>query len=288
MSMPDSFFQRPLGLFLSGGGALGSWQASALAAMEEKCGPIFDSVMGFSAGALTGAAYFLGETHEAVKTWQKVDHKVMKFSPRIMPFALYSSPPLGHLLEEAHDEVHAKKVGRCRLAIVSSCRALDKPVYAVFTPEGRDGWDSPLDKHLLASCAIPAIFPPVSLKYRGHKLSLVDGGVPMGQALSLDELGECKDVVIVAMTRPEEAGLPRKWLNPFDQIGRETMMYLVNQAIKSLKKRKHPPRIFLMMPSKVLDFGMLNFKPAKIDQAIALGASDAADFLSDPARSLVP
>ena len=37
---------------------MGSWQAAALAALEDKCGPIFDSVMGFSAGALTGAAYF--------------------------------------------------------------------------------------------------------------------------------------------------------------------------------------------------------------------------------------
>ena len=95
-------------------------------------------------------------------------------------------------------------------------------------------------------------------------------------------------MVVVAMTRPEEEGLPRKWLNPFDQIARETMMYLGAQAVRSLKKRKHPPRIFMLMPSKVLDFGMLNFKPAKIEQSLRLGASDAAHFLADPRRSLIP
>ena len=49
-------FKRPVGLFLCGGGALGSWQSGVLAELVRQ-GLHFDAVAGFSIGSLNGAAY---------------------------------------------------------------------------------------------------------------------------------------------------------------------------------------------------------------------------------------
>ena len=82
---------RPVGLFLCGGGALGSWQSGVLAELVNS-GLIFDAVAGFSVGALNGAAYCYGKTGELKSIWQNMKPGgILRFSPRYhnMPLELY-------------------------------------------------------------------------------------------------------------------------------------------------------------------------------------------------------
>lgn len=285
--MTESPFRGPTGLFLLGGGALGAWQAAVLQALERRCAPAA-SVLGFSAGALNGAAYFLGRVDAAVEAWSRVDGSAMRFSPRIFPFSLFSNGPVRKLIDDIHDGKDAKSSGRCRFIVLSSCLAEQRPVYAVFSPQGKEGWAGNLAEHLLASCAIPAIFPPVHLDMEGRRLRLVDGGVSTRKPIDLDSLGSCRDVLMISMVRPDERGLRR--FNPLsaaDQAGRETILRMRSQAVASLRRRPSVPRIFALSPSRLLAFRMLDFSPRKIADAIGLGAADAEAFLKDPEAFLL-
>jgi len=86
--------RRPLGLILSGGGSLGAWQAGCLAALI-RGGLVFDKVLGFSAEALTGAAYFLGADRDLLGRWRDAGRsRILLLSPRLRPwFSLCSGAP---------------------------------------------------------------------------------------------------------------------------------------------------------------------------------------------------
>ncbi|MDP2865947.1 MAG: patatin-like phospholipase family protein, partial [Elusimicrobiota bacterium] len=84
-------FKRPVGLFLCGGGALGSWQSGALAELVRQ-GLHFDVVAGFSVGALNGAAYCYNKTGELRQVWRDMKpESVLSLKPRYynIPLELY-------------------------------------------------------------------------------------------------------------------------------------------------------------------------------------------------------
>ncbi len=270
--------RRPLGLVLAGGGALGAWQAGALAELEE-AGVAFDAVLGFSAGAINGLAYAFGLMPEAVRMWPAVP-RPFRLSPRLRPFSLCSAQPLREALAFAFDGRATPARARCRLIVASAhvdrCRA----VYAEFDPRGR--WDAPLDGHLLASCAIPGLLPPVSLDFRGLKVELVDGGVPTSKPFSFAALGPCADVVVLEMARPEDAEGPIHW-NPWvagDQIGRRSCRRLIDEGAAELARLPQAPRLLRLHPSRRLTHVMLDFSADKARKAIELGRADARAFLT--------
>lgn len=281
--MPEGPFRSPAGLFLLGGGALGAWQASVLQTLELRQNGAFGSVAGLSAGALNAAAYFLDRLDEAVETWRNVDGGTLKFAPRLRPLSLFSNAPVLELIDGIHDSAGP---GRGRLTILSASLSQQRPVYAHFTPQARDGR---LKDHLLASCAIPVIFPPMRLDVEGNRLTLVDGGVPTLEPISMDCLGPCQDALILSMVRPdEETRLAFGFFTLFDQGARRTMLRLERQAAASLLARPEPPRVYALHPSRRLDFVMLDFTPKKIAAALELGAADAEAFLKDPERWRLP
>ena len=276
-------FRRPLGLVLPAGGAHGSWQAAALQVLASGHGLHFDSVLGFSAGALTGAAYTLGLLGDALRRWRAIDGGILRLAPRLFPLSLFSDRPIWESVDYALDDEQARKRTRCRFVVVTSRTKRDRHVQAVFSPEGRQGWDAPMGRHLVASCSIPLIFPPVNVDFRGEDLRLFDGGVPCEQPMSSSELAGCRDIIVLEMVRPEEVGrLQGGLLREFDQKARETVRRLVNQGLASLKGLADPPRIFRLAPSKPIEFMMLSFRAANIRPALEQGEADARAFISRP------
>lgn len=276
----SSFLARPLGLVLSGGGALGAWQAAALLELE-RAGLAFDSVLGFSAGSLNGAAYSLGIMDQAVSRWSLLKN-VLRFSPRFKPLSLFSQAPVWQSISYAHDDEQARRQARCRLVIPSARWQRDKVIYAEFdSKQGR--WDGPLSSHLLASCAIPGVFPPVDLEFRGDAMRLFDGGVRCGQAFSFTSLGDCADVLVLEMVRPDEMGRrPSGLFGYVNQRSREACRSLIDEGAASWSGHPKPPRLFRLAPSRPLGFSMLDFSSGKIAPALSLGAADARAFLARP------
>lgn len=269
--------RRPLGLVLAGGGALGAWQAGALAELE-RAGLRFDAVLGFSAGAINGAAYALGLVERAVELWPAVQ-RPFRLSPRLRPFSLCSFEPLREVLDFALDDEAARRGARCRLLVASAHADRCRAIYAEFDPNGR--WDGPLERHLLASCAIPSLLPPVEVRFRGLSVALIDGGVPTAKPFSFAALGPCADVLVLEMARPDETARPLHW-NPWlaaDQRGRRASRRLIDEGAAELARRADGPRVFRVHPSRELRHVMLDFTPGKAREALALGAADARSFL---------
>lgn len=278
--------RRPLGIFLQGGGALGAWQAGALERLTA-AGLSFDVVMGFSIGAVNGTALAFGRLAEAVARWKTVHGGVLKLSPRLSPFSLCSIDPLVDFFRRAEDEDRARRELAAELVIVTACAAEGSPINAHFLPEG-GRWDAPLVRHAAASCAIPLVFPPVDLDYRGRRVRLVDGGVPMPRPLDFSPLARCADVLVLEMVRADEVGR-RRWApwRAMDQGAREAARALVDEGLEALLRSDRPPRVFRLAPSKALEPVMLDFRAKGVAKMLAQGSADADAFLAAPLRSRV-
>lgn len=276
-------FARPLGVFLQGGGSLGAWQIGALEVLDG-AGLRFDAAMGYSIGVVNGLALAFGRLPEALAHWRRLDGRALKLSPRLQPPSLFSPEPLRSFFDAARDEEAAKAALGLEFTVITACPAEGSPLNARFTPGARGGWDAPLVEHAAASCAIPLAFPPVELDYRGRRVRLYDGGVPMRRPLDLSPLASCADVIVLEMVRADERG--RRSFTPWralDQGGREAGRGLVDGGVAGLLRGARPPRVFRVSPSRRLEPMMLDFRAAAIRDMLALGAADARAFLADPA-----
>lgn len=271
---------KPLGIFLQGGGALGAWQAAVLQVLVAE-GHRFDAIMGFSIGAVNGSALAFDRLPEAMSRWRSLTGAALRLSPRLSPLSLCSIDPLRAFFEEARDESHAKATLRTDFTIITACAAEGAPINARFTPQGRDGWDGPLVDHATASCAIPLVFPPVDIHYRGRLRRHIDGGVPMRVPLDFSPLAACSNVLVIEMVRADELGR-REWTpwRDLDQRCREAARGLVDGGLKGLENSDRPPRVHRLSPSRRLQPMMLDFRAAGLAQMLNQGAEDAKVFLS--------
>lgn len=273
-------FERPVGLFLAGGGALGHWQAGALhrliVAEKLPVGP----VMGFSAGALNAAMLFAGRVADLAEAWAAISPAVLKLSPRLGPLSFCSPEPVRVILRRWLDETSVRANCRGTLRVVSADYVTRLPVVAGF---GGGRWDGPLIEHLLASSAIPFVFPPVRTRCDGRQVRLLDGGVPTRSPIPMNELAsEAREVLVLNMVRPDDLGRrawsPGEWI---DNMARAVTMRHVNAGIQTLRGVADPPAVYHLMPSRRLEHAMLDFNPAKGRQAWELGERDAESFLRD-------
>ena len=299
--------KKPLGLFLCGGGALGSWQSGVLAGLV-KGGLKFDVVSGFSAGALNGAAYCYGRTRELRSIWRSVNRDwVFELRPKYhdMPLNLYRNQPAG-LLSDAGAFLRDRAVrmslfsGRpiydfltgwlggepgefreqARFYPISHAVELRQPFISVFDSSG--GTEGPLALYdaLAASCAIPMVFPPVKVCHHGRSMHLVDGGVIGVSTISLNLFEGCSSVIMVSNTRHDDMS--------FRSTGR--LAYFENRARRMLAM--HDERIYdsrhlmrdgtevhLISPLERLSLGLLEFSGEKCERAYDTGEIAAEEFI---------
>ncbi len=235
-------------------------------------------MLGFSAGALNGTAYALGKLDECFARWSRIDGDVLRLAPRLRPPSLFSDHFVRrHAAEFVPSEEEARASLRCPLTIVAARADRSSRIYARFSRDG--DWDGPLAGHLLASCAIPYAFPRVTLDFRGARVTLQDGGVACQEALDFSALAGCRDVLLVEVVREDELGGPSKGLfSELENRSRENVRRLMNQGAASL--RAAGARVLRLAPSRPLSFSMLDFKGARIREAVALGAADARRLLA--------
>jgi NTE family protein len=184
--MDLSSLPRPVGFVLGGGGSLGAVQVGMLQALAEQ-GVVPDLVVGTSVGALNGAVVGLDPRGAA--------SRLRRIWPRITRPMVFPGGPLA--------QARTLRQGRTYLfpniglrAVITGYLHADMTFAELALPFGavtmdlataaphvlRDG---PLVPALLASAAIPGLFPPVRIDGR----QLYDGGVvanvPVTQALAM-------------------------------------------------------------------------------------------------------
>lgn len=242
--------------------------------------------MGYSVGVINGAALAFGRLPEALEHWRRLDGRALKLAPRLSPFALCSPDALRSFFDFESDETRAKAALKIDFTVITVCLAEGAALNARFSPGGGGQWDGPFVEHAAASCAIPLVFPPVDVRYRGRPVRLLDGGVPVRAPLDFSPLARCPDVLVLEMVRADEMG--RRELLPWraiDQGAREAGRRLVDKGLATfLEGPNAPPRVFRLAPSRRLAPMMLDFRSPGLKEMLALGAEDAAALLADPAR----
>jgi len=222
--------RAPLTAFvLSGGGNLGALQVGMLRALAEH-EVVPDVVLGCSIGAVNGAAYAKAPTRAGVRRLEGVWAGIT--SPSVMPASRI--PPAVQLLRKG-TSLHGNDGLRHTLELVLGDRRrfedleLRFECVATEVDTAVERWfrEGDLVPAILASAALPAVFPPVTIGDRRY----VDGGVvdnvPIARAV---ELG-CRRVYVLHVgphgrpdadvRRPLDGALLAYWLARNSRFARD-------------------------------------------------------------------
>ena len=266
-------------LVLSGGGAKGAWQVGACHHLIVERRYWFDVIAGVSAGAVNGAA--LAPARDVEELERELEHlRSVWFGLRGSHdiyrrragaalgmvlgrrSSLYEVAPLRRVLEQHLDppRVAASPI-RLRVGYVDRLSGR-------YRSAGND--HAALVDAVLASCALPLVFPPVPLR-NGTKAELgVDGGVHNGTPLvdALDALGDAQ----AAGEQPDEV-----WVltpDPVPRIRRSAVGHWLDVAARSLCRLNdrapadaaHGRNVTLrvLSPRSDLRGPSLDFNPAKL------------------------
>lgn len=177
---------RDVAFVLSGGGNLGAMQVGMLKALAER-GIVADHVLGCSVGALNGAAYATDPTVGGVAALEKA--WIGLSDEELMPSGWI---PRSVQLARKGDSLHDNEGLRALTESVIPARRfseLDVPFQCVATriADAAEVWlsEGPLIPAVLASAALPAVYPAVEIDGHDH----IDGGVvndvPIARAVEL-------------------------------------------------------------------------------------------------------
>lgn len=297
----------PVGLFLCGGGALGSWQSGALARLVSG-GVEFNAVAGFSVGSLNGAAYCYNKTGELRGLWSgmkpehilsirpgyhsiplelyqhhnpglfsKIGFLVQKHASRM---SLFSNEPVYDFLNSWLARTGAAFFRRINFYVISHAVEMKLP-YIVKFDGGTHSHNLSFVDSLVASCAIPLIFPPVEVTEHGRTIHLVDGGVIGIANINLNIFEGCKTIVMIGNSRDSDAGFPSVGAFGYFESRARRMLAIHSQKIyESRVFVKSSPVVHYIKPPVDLDMGILEFNGSKCARAFEIGEREAERWLS--------
>ncbi len=302
-----SKFKGPVGLFLCGGGALGSWQSGVLTELVRQ-GVHFDAVAGFSVGSLNGAAYCYNKTGDLRRIWgamkpasildlrpryhniplQLYQHDggsiVNKanffFQNRLAKLTLFSNKPLYDLLNNWLVRSGPQFPRNIKFYVISHAVEIKLPYIAAFDGSTQ-GHNLSFTDALVASCSIPMVFPPVTVVEHGRKYHLVDGGVIGIATINLNFFEGCRTVIMIGNSRDADLDYPAR--GPFGYFERKARRMLAIHTQKVYESRvfiKSEPDVHLIKPPIDLGLNMLEFDGAKCEKAFDIGEAEAKLFLS--------
>ncbi len=301
-------FRRPVGLFLCGGGALGSWQSGALAELVRQ-GLHFDAVAGFSIGSLNGAAYCYNKTGELRAIWRNMKPaSVLSLRPRyyniplelyqqdggslvnkinfffenrLAKLTLFSNKPVYDLINGWLIKSGPQFQRNIKFYVISHAVEMKLP-YIVSFDGSTQSHNLSFGDALMASCSIPMVFPPVPVEEHGRKYHLVDGGVIGIATINLNLFEGCRTVIMIGNSREADMDYPA--LGPVGYFERKVRRMLAIHTQKIYESRvfiKSEPDVYLIKPPMDLGLNMLEFDGEKCGKAFDIGEAEAVRFLSN-------
>ncbi|WP_045878605.1 patatin-like phospholipase family protein [Pseudofrankia sp. DC12] len=202
----------PVAFVIGGGGVLGAAEVGMLGALlEAGCRP--DLIVGTSVGAINGAAVAADPTPTAIgrltELWSDLGSSdvfaggpAKRLATVVQHGYLHSNAPLRHLLQEHLAATFEELPVRFGCVAASIERAA-----ARWFGAGQPDEAVPLVDAVLASCAVPALLPPVKIGDEHY----VDGGLvestPVGRAVALG----ARTVYVLHVGRIERPLRPGRW-----------------------------------------------------------------------------
>ena len=232
---------KRIGLALGGGGGKGTAHIGVLSALEARSFPI-DIVVGTSIGAIVGSLYAVGYSAQAIEEWFKKGATIRILERDTTSSGLIGTGRIESLL---HDALGDRTFLDTKLPFA---------VVAVDLIGGEEVvlQDGGLVEAVMASMAVPGVFPPVRLDDR----ILIDGGVrnnvPVDVAFRLGadrvvavDLGALTEDYIYPAETDLSIWSSRRWL-PHTQleIAERAIAILIAQ-ITAQRLSKTPPSILL-------------------------------------------
>ncbi len=248
---PFADWPRPLAFALSGGGAFGSVQVGMLRALLER-GVVPDLVVGTSVGALHGAL-LAEDPNRAVdrmtELWSNVDRRTIfggkhtRATSLIRHRTLSDHTRLGRLIEGHLDARVFEDLSIPFAAVVTDALSGE--------PDLVDS--GPLPPALLASAAVPGLFPPVEVNGRLSIDGGVSANVPIRQAIAF---GAASVISIDATPSTVATSVARSF--PGALLHSMSLM-LRNQRAHAVDELAHRYRIVAMPSPTPPDMGTFNF-----------------------------
>jgi hypothetical protein len=254
-------------LVLSGGGAKGAWQVGACEHLIVERGYWFDVIAGVSAGAVNAAALapardvqgLESELEHLRSVWLGLRGDRDIYRRRWLGASLHDFTPLRRVLEQHLDppRVAASPI-RLRVGYVD----LRSGGYRTAGNDHRE-----LVAAVLASCALPLVFPPVPLR-NGAELG-VDGSVhcvtPLADALgALAEEKPCRDEPDeVWVLVPEPLRRPRSAVGHWLRVVMRSLCRLPDRAAQE-PGRWRDVNLRVLRPRTELRGASLDFDPGKL------------------------
>jgi NTE family protein len=271
----------PVALVLSGGGAKGAWEAGVAATLIEQGVPV-RLVAGSSAGALTAAMLADGRLDRLQGLWRSLSREQVYairpgvFFAGLLPgwLTLLALDRAGSLLDPAPlRELIASTLDLDRV------RASPRRLLVVTTdlvrrtPRVFDNATVSVDA-LMAAAAVPGAFPPVAV----DGALLVDGGLtgraPVLEALAT-EVPIGRALVLLSYAADEPGQAPTRLRRTLEEAFETAMIHQVHRDTELARYRYPAVDVQLLAPGAPLRLRPLDFDPAGMAAALALGRDDA-------------
>jgi len=272
-------------LVLSGGGAKGSWQVGACQHLIVERGLWFDVIAGVSAGAVNAAT--LAQARDPDELAAELEHLRSVWLGLRGSRDIYRRRWLGALgtvLARQASLYHAGPLRQVLLDHIDPGRVAESPIALrvgyVDLLSGRYRTacnDHPaLRDAVLASCALPLVFPPVPLR-NGTELA-VDGGLrsaaPLSDALRVlaerpptdeerDEVWVLAPHVLDRIAQPPRTGL---WvaLRSLSLLTSQAFSMDQESAVQTSQAHPFPVQLHVVHPREALRGPSLDFNPARL------------------------
>jgi len=268
------------GLVLSGGAALGSYQAGAVRALFE-AGLDIRCVAGSSIGALNGYLAATREIDRMIAFWKNIDQKklitIQSFTKLFFSgsTSLLTDQMQRKLVEEAVNLDSLQKSGTTYI-----CAAISINTGKLHYFRGNEAQtDRELRDYVLASAAVPGVFPPVKI---GEELYM-DGGLVRNTPIEALESERVDSIIAISM---EPEYYPEEKIGNTAQIALRTLsIFFRSQAddavARSLvSRRRRAKQLLLLRPQLPLDMQQYEFDPKKIERLIEQGYKAASQFIA--------
>ena len=268
-------------LVISGGGAKFWYGAGALAGLKKE-GHEFDCVYGTSTGAICTLLWMQGNPQRA---WDLADQvgpddiikqpkNVTKLKRIIQARNLVDNTPMLPTLQKLFPR-HSLDFSFKSHAVATNILTQRRKVFELSQK------DPDIYRYVVASGAIPALFPPVKFN---DDLVCVDGGAIDNTLLDPAITAGCDEITLILLSQKTTYKC-----NPddmFDVINSLTDGTLASSAKKDLKlcaARNHVPgfekiKVNLIRPRKAVPVELFDWTPEQAREAFDMGYTDALDM----------
>ena len=246
-------------VFLSGGGARGAYEVGVLSTLL-KDGPPIQLIGGASVGALNAVLAATGQIDELIDVWRNMS-TLKIYRPRLDVWNLWKWRSLADnsgLVKHLKNKVHWAKLVHSHMQVFISATNISLKTSETFTNTDITY------RHVLASSAIPILFPPVRIAKHWY----VDGAFSLMRPLKplLQAGAERIFVVFLSPRRPRL----KKLTNVFDLSDRVLEVILSSAIATDRDQIERTNQEIIRLREQNIDPAVLKHKPYRPVEVISL------------------